>query len=533
VTVDAALPEALYSAAEVGALDRAAIEDAGIPGIELMERAGAACFRAVAAWARRRAAPRSAARVIVLCGGGNNGGDGFVVARLAREAGMTPRVALLADPERLSGAARSAHERMRAAGVAARPCDDGVLADADVVVDAVFGTGLDRPPEGDHAAAIAAMNASAAPVVAVDVPSGLHADTGRVLGTAVRAAETVTFIGLKRGLFTGAGRDHCGRVRFDDLGVPAAVYAAVPPSARRTDLSAWRALLAPRERSAHKGRFGHVLVVGGDHGFAGAARLAGEAAARVGAGLVSIATRPAHVTAVTATRPELMCRGVEAAGELDPLLERASVVAVGPGLGRGEWSRMLLARVLASGLPLVADADALNLLGADGLADGAARLPDRWIITPHPGEAARLLETSTAEVQGDRFAAARRLAERSAAVVVLKGSGTVVDRAGEGDCSDACGDGARDGGAVHVPHAPLVCADGNPGLASGGTGDVLTGVLAGLAAQLLPRRTPLVEVAAAGVCLHARAADVAAAAGERGLLAGDLMPQLRRLANPP
>jgi hydroxyethylthiazole kinase-like uncharacterized protein yjeF len=490
--MDASLPTALYRAAQTRELDRLAIAG-GIPGRTLMERAGAAAFGCL-----RRRWPQ-ARRVALLCGAGNNAGDGYVVARLARQAGFVVRVF---RPEGLrppAGDAAAAREAALAAGVGEAVIGSEPLGDYDLLVDGLLGIGLDGPPRAPFAAAIAAANGAGRPVLALDIPSGLHADSGAVAGDAIRAELTVTFIGLKPGLLTGAGRACCGDIAFFDLGVPAGIYAQVPAAAERLDLARVADRLAPRPRDAHKGHFGHVLVVGGDHGMAGAVRLAAEAAARVGAGLVSVATRSAHAAVIAAARPELMCHGVESAGALRPLLGRASVVAVGPGLGRDRWGRQLLGALLDSGLPLVVDADGLNLLAGDPVARG------EWVLTPHPAEAARLLGIGTAAVQADRFAALDALAARFDATVVLKGSGTLVGgRAGVG-----------------------LCSGGNPGMASGGMGDLLTGTIAGLAAQ----GVPLTEAARLGVCLHAAAADRAARDGERGLLAADLLPHLRTLAN--
>lgn len=488
------LPRLLYTAAGVRALDRAAIDGAGIPGRTLMERAGAAAFAEL-----RRRWP-SARRLLCLCGGGNNGGDGFVIARLARAAGLEVSVGLAADPNRLQGDALSAWQAMTEAGTEAVAAHPGMLAGADLVVDALLGTGIDRNLEGDLATLVSALNASGLPVLAVDVPSGLQADSGRVLGCAVRAAATMSFIGLKRGLFTGQGPDYCGAIGFNDLEVPETVYQAVPPAAERWALRDFGDSLPRRARDAHKGHFGHLLVVGGDHGFAGAARMAAEAGARVGCGLTSLATRPEHAALVAAVRPEIMAHGVEGAADLLALASRATVIAAGPGLGRASWARQLLAALLDLDRPLVLDADALNLLAADPVHRHG------WVLTPHPGEAARLLGSSTAEVQADRFAAVAAIQSRYGGVCVLKGAGTLI----------------TDGRAL-----PAVCTDGNPGMASGGMGDVLTGTIAGLLAQGLG---PF-EAARLGVCLHGAAGDAAAAEGERGLLATDLMPWLRHLVN--
>lgn len=483
----------LYQPPQVRELDRLAIA-AGTPGYELMQRAGRAAYSLL-----RARYPR-ARRLVVVCGIGNNAGDGYVLARAAREDGLEVRVLQLGDPARLSGDARRAADADAAAGGAPVPFAAAVLDAADVVVDAIFGTGLDRPVQGDWAKAIDAVNASERPVLALDVPSGLHGGSGAVLGTAVQASATATFIGRKAGLYTGAGPQLCGTVNFYALEVPAQIYEQVGPFARLLDDTLLEGF-GRRRRDAHKGDFGHVLVIGGERGMGGAARLAAEAAARVGAGLVSVATRTEHVSALLAARPELMVHGVEDVGGLEPLLARASVLALGPGLGRGEWGRGLFAQALRFDGPMVVDADALNLLS-----EAPGRGP-RWILTPHPGEAARLLGADTARIQQDRFAAAEALVARYGGVALLKGAGSVIHAGAD---------------------ARWVCTAGNPGMASGGMGDALTGVLAGLLAQGLE---PL-EAAKLGAQLHGRAADAAAAAdGERGLLASDLLPQLRRLVN--
>ncbi len=364
------LPSRLYRAEQVRAMDRFAIGQLGIPGMELMRRAGAAAFSAL-----RQRWPE-ARTLSLICGTGNNGGDGYVVARLAVEAGMDVRVYPLAPAEKLRGDALTAFEEYRQAG---GPLLDFVPADfegAQVLVDGLLGTGLDREVEGYFADAIRAVECFSGGVLALDIPSGLHADTGKAMGAAVKADLTVTFIGLKQGLFTGDGPGHCGEVVFEDLLTPPAVQASQSPSARL--LPAWALGLPRRARGAHKGHYGHVLVVGGAPGFSGAARMAAEAAARVGAGLVSVATHPAHAALLNVGRPELMCRGVATAAELRPLLDRASVVAVGPGLGLGQagWGRVLFEAVLDSGLPLVVDADALNLLALSPLKR------DDWVLTP-------------------------------------------------------------------------------------------------------------------------------------------------------
>lgn len=482
----------LYTAAHVREFDRHAIEDLGLGGYTLMQRAAQGAWQLLAArWPQAR-------RIVVVCGPGNNGGDGFELAAIAARQGREVRV--LAISEASPGDAGSARQACLDAGVPVQVLERDaavVLPDADVLVDAVFGTGLSRAPEGLPQRLIEAMNAHAAPVLAVDIPSGLSADTGAMLGVTVKAALTPTFVAHKRGLFTAKGADCAGTRHLFTLGIP--------ESARQRQ-AADAELMAPpvlprRARDSHKGTHGHVLAIGGDHGTGGAIRLTGEGALRCGAGLVSVATRRDHLGALHTARPELMAHAVESAEALQPLLERASVLAVGPGLGQGEWGRALWRKALDSRLPLVLDADGLNLLAA-----APQPLHADTILTPHPGEAARLLGTGTAQVQADRFAAARALAVRFQAVVVLKGAGSLV---------------ADPQGRI------AVCPWGNPGMAAGGMGDLLTGVIAALRAQHLSTW----DAAVTGVAVHARAGDRAARGGERGLIASDLLEPLRAEVN--
>ncbi len=488
------LPHRLYRVADVRALDRIAIEAYSIPGMTLMARAGTAAFTVLGErWP-------DAQRIAVVCGGGNNGGDGFVVARLAHEAGLEVTVVLLAAVDSLKGDARLACQSMVAAGVEPNMMVPGLLNGVDLIVDALLGTGLARPVDGAMRSAIAEINTAPAPVLAIDIPSGLNGDRGVEMGMAVSATVTITFIGVTQGMLTAAGPDYCGEILFDDLQLPATLFEHVAPTAARIECDQFSTLLPPRARSTHKGDCGHVLVVGGAPGMSGAARISGEAALRCGAGLVSIATAAADVATMNHTRPELMVHVVGDANELHPLVKQADVIAIGPGLGQSAWGMTLLAAALAYDAPLVVDADGLNLLAADPC------MRDDWILTPHPGEAARLLNCSTREVQADRFSAIDALQRKYGGVVVLKGSGSLV---------------------IDQDGAVSLCDAGNPGMASGGMGDLLTGVIAALIAQGLS----LADAARFGVSLHASAADHAAMCGERGMLASDLLPHLRKLVN--
>jgi ADP-dependent NAD(P)H-hydrate dehydratase / NAD(P)H-hydrate epimerase len=506
----------VHGAAAVRAADLSAQQHHGMPGYALMTAAAAAAL------ADLREAWPAARQLVVACGSGNNAGDGYVLARLAGAGGFAVRCVAIAPPAALGGDAARAFADWRSAGgeTLAAPALEEALASADVAVDALFGTGLARPVEGDCAAAVAALNAASCPVLALDLPSGLHADTGAVQGMAVSATFTSTFVGWKPGLFLGAGPAHSGRVRLHDLGVPPAAFATSVPVLQALPGDALRGLPA-RRRDAHKGQSGHVVVVGGDHGMPGAVRLAAEAALRSGAGKVTVLTRGTHAEALVGACPELMAMDLDA----EPAVERlaqADAIVCGPGLGRSDWGRAALSRVLAAAADdhcaLVLDADALTLLpslAADRPAKGA--LPQRCVLTPHPGEAATLLGTSGAAVQADRLAAVRALCARWPATVVLKGAATLVDGSGGG--------------------APYVCTAGNPGMATAGMGDVLAGVLGALLAQDAcdPRWQfapgEHLALVAAGVLAHALAGDRAAEGGERGLKASDLFAPLRTVLN--
>lgn len=489
------LPVKLYSAGQVRELDRIAIEELGIAGYSLMQRAARFSYAVLKEnWPEAQS-------ITVVCGGGNNAGDGYLLAKLAKDDGKQITVINMFNPDNLKGDAGKAYAELLTTNINPNKFSPTSFENIDVIVDALFGTGLDRDIEGQCLDIINAINTSVAKVLSIDIPSGLNADTGTCMKLAVNADVTATFIGLKQGMFTHDGPAVSGQIKFDELELPEQIYSGVgKPTATRLVLDELNSVMKPRNRNSHKGHFGHVLVVGGDEGYIGAARMAAEAAARVGAGLVSIATRSAHASVLSVMRPEIMSHGVESLDALMPLIKRASVIAIGPGLGQSEWAKALFARVLESKLPLVIDADALNLLAGEGHGT------QNWVITPHPGEAARLLKTDSNTIQSDRFNAIRMLHEQFTGSVVLKGCGTLIADT-EGQLS--------------------VCDAGNPGMSSGGMGDVLTGIIAGLIAQGIE----ISHATKLGVCLHANAADRAASAGERGLMAMDLMPHLRNLVN--
>ena len=487
---------ALYQKKAIRQLEQRCFDEQWLSPHDLMLRA------AESAWSYFQCRYRGSNKITVFCGKGNNAGDGLVFARLAADAGLQVRAVLLFDPELMSTESRNALKSLSGSSVVFENFSLTTKCKSGVIVDAILGIGLKGETSHYLSGVIDYINSTGLPVLSLDIPSGLHANTGRASVSTIKADATVTFIAMKTGLVTCNGLEYCGSICVNDLGLPIQWLADVEPTAQTLLWNDVVPLLKRRQRDVHKGNHGHALVIGGDYGMGGAVRMSAEAALRVGAGLVTVATRPEHVSIVTGVRPEIMCHQVANSDDLDCLIDRCDVIVIGPGLGTSNWASQLLESVLLSPKPKVLDADALNLLS-----NRQCSLLDA-IITPHPGEAARLLSMSSIDVQDDRFAAMTSLLESYQSVVVLKGSGTLV--ASEG-------------------LLPFVCTEGNPGMASAGMGDVLTGVLGGLLAQGLTT----IEAAKAGVLVHSVAADRAAEeGGERGLLATDLLNYLRTLVNP-
>jgi hydroxyethylthiazole kinase-like uncharacterized protein yjeF len=483
----------IYSTSDVRAIEAAA----GGAAPPLMERAGLA-----AAELARSIAGDAGKPVLVLAGPGNNGGDAFVVARHLKQWFFKVTVVFAGDEKKLSTDATAALKAWRAAGGATVPEMPGP-AGWGLIVDGIFGIGLERDVAGVHARWISAVNGSGARVLALDVPSGLHSDTGRVLGCAVRADHTATFIALKPGLLTLDGPDLCGELHVCPIGLDAEQLR--PAQGRVIGREVLDAALPARARNSHKGSYGSVGIVGGAPGMVGAALLAGRAALKAGAGRVYVGLLAQDGPALDIGQPELMLRGAEEIFKLDHL----SCLAVGPGLGETPDAALCLEWALESALPLVLDADALNLLAAD--ARLAALLGSRkaaTLVTPHPAEAGRLLGVATREIQDDRVAAAAKIAARTKSFVVLKGAGSIC---------------AAPDGTWHINPT------GNPGMASAGMGDVLTGLAAALLAQGPDIRTALL----AAVYLHGAAADdlVASGTGPVGLTAGEVMDAARTHIN--
>lgn len=488
----------LFTSAQIKALDRHLIEARGIPGLDLMNRAGEAALQHL-----RKTWPE-AKKLLVVCGTGNNGGDGWVVARCAAEAKLTVSVALVGDPSRIQGDARRSMDAFLQTGgdlqswsTEAPPTPQGI----DVVVDALLGIGVNGQLRPLHQTVIEQINGLDLPVLSLDVPSGLCADTGLPLPVAVSASQTITFIGAKRGIYTGQAGDYTGVITLEPLVDNPVDAGVVFPDGYIMDGDKLTSVLPRRVVSHHKGRSGHVLVVGGNTGFAGAAILAARAALRSGAGLVSLASQPATAHAAVTAQPEIMARPVVQASELAALIDAASVVIVGPGLGQDAWATMCLATVLERAKQAVFDADALNLLALDS--NGIEGVGQR-IFTPHPGEAGRMLQQSTATIGADRFGAVEQLASKWGGVVVLKGWGTLI-------------------GSPGTPIA--VCPNGNSAMAVGGMGDVLAGVIGALLAQGLNVRL----AAEAGAVIHGLCGDRARREiGPLGVLPSDVTDRIPR-----
>jgi len=496
------LPQQLYRPEQVGDNEEAAARAVGKSLWDLMQEAGAAAFECL------QHDFEEARSVTVLCGPGNNGGDGYIVAQLAKEAGYA--VNLFASKEPGTDDARKAAKLWQQAGGDTRPlnqwqpgqCQPGI---EDVIVDALLGTGLNSEVRGEIATVIDKVNACSTPVLAIDIPTGLSADTGCVLGCAIEAESTVTMIGVKRGMLTGKAPDYVGRIRFAPLGVRDAFSKLTEPVAIHLDKSHLLNWLPRRKRCVHKGSFGHVLIIGGQAGMAGATRMAGTAAIRAGAGKVSVICEPGQ-EAIAGQQPELMVRGLNPDSELaDQLIDQASVIAIGPGLGQSDWGFGWWTRILNTDKPLVMDADALNFLSRERVSR------DNWILTPHPGEAARLLATDTSTIESNRWQAAEQLATTYGGVVVLKGSGTLVTE-------------------LAPKQQTFVNTTGTPAMASAGMGDVLTGIIAGIVAQQF--KLTLQEAAGLGVLVHGGAAETAAAGRTRGLIATDVLQSLTKWMNP-
>ncbi|WP_413700051.1 NAD(P)H-hydrate dehydratase [Psychromonas sp. KJ10-10] len=475
IKMQPSLPHSLYRARQIKDFEGLAAEQVGTTLYGLMKRAGDACYQVF-----KHHFPE-ATSVLVLTGRGNNGGDGYVFAAIAKDAGLHVQLCQVGDDKDLTGDATQARNAWRIEQGVIDSIENADFEKPDVIVDALLGTGLLGTVRAEYQRLIHKINLADKPVLSIDIPSGLNSDTGEIAEVSVKADATVCFVGLKQGLFTARSAEHCGKIYFAGLGIEQEFKALCKSTVSRVTYPDICHYLKPRSRTSHKGFFGKTLVIGGNKGMPRAARLASEATLRCGSGLVKVLTLPENLLTILSGRPELMGEGVDLEhfdGQV--IQDWASVLTIGPGLGQDEWAQTLFDYVLASDLPTVVDADALNLLVAK------PQWKENWVLTPHPGEAATLLGCSINQIEKDRYSAVRNLRRNFGGVVVLKGAGTLI-----------C-----DGKQVYVKNV------GNPGMASGGMGDVLSGIIAGLLAQGLDA----LQASTLGVSIHGLVADLSCTA---------------------
>lgn len=488
------LPSPVFMPEQIRQHEAQAAKSAGINLFELMQKAGEAVFELIQSFFL------SAKSVCIVVGKGNNAGDGFIVATLAAKAGWQVTIATMPGCDSWQGDAEQARQLMQSHQVKQLDADKVNFAEYDLVVDAILGTGLKQALKSDWQHIVDSINQQARLTVSIDIPSGLNAKTGCVMGSAVKAQHTITFVGLKSGLLTADAADFTGRIHFAGLGVDKYFNQQNQAYFQLSQFNELRAHLHKRKRNSHKGQFGHVLCIGGDKGMSGAIRMSAEAALRTGAGLVSVITHPDNVLAVSMTRPELMVLGINGINQLlKDKIAAADVIVIGPGLGQTGWANGLMQYVLEQPKPKVIDADGLNWLANNPTKQ------QNWVLTPHPLEAGRLIEQSQYHIQHDRFAAVTELQAMYSGTVVLKGCGSLI--------------ASRD--------KIKICQHGNPGMATAGSGDILTGIIASFIGQGMSPELAA-EIA---VNVHAQAGDLAAKEGERGMIATDMLNCIRQIVN--
>tara|TARA_B110000014_G_scaffold260455_1_gene250214 strand:+ start:6017 stop:7528 length:1512 start_codon:yes stop_codon:yes gene_type:complete len=496
----------LYTTSETKRIDGLAIKERNITSFSLMEKAAKFSFQIIRnRWPEMK-------NMIIFCGKGNNAGDGYLLASLAKDSGIEVTIVCPEPTKKFSSAASQAlslAKSMRIKILGIKQFNKLKLSKKDtVIVDALIGIGIRGRLNGKMHSAVQNINAlgKSYPIIALDVPSGICADTGKILGIAVKADLTLTFIGLKRGLYTSEGRSYAGEILLNQLDIKSSLRSKVKSNSYLLDSENSLNKLIDRDLNAHKGHYGHLMIIGGDRGFGGAAILASKCAAMSGCGLVSLATRPEHIGAALTSCPEVMAKGVNSGQDLDDFLGSPDVIVIGPGLGKSAWGEQMMQKAFIEckkrNLPLVMDADALNMLTSIKL---KVMTPKKLVITPHPGEAALLLKKDVLKIEEDRFKSAEELTKKFNSITVLKGSGTIV-------CSN-------------FNKLKLgVCESGNPGMASGGMGDILSGLIGSFIAQGLN----LSEATETAVEIHSASADIASQdLGELGLLASDVIKTIR------
>ena len=496
------IPKKVFSSQSIRNIEKSAIESLNGDDYLLMERAGVSAFEEAL-----KSYPNTK-NWQIICGVGNNAGDGIVMARLAIEHNLTVSVSTLSSPEEFEGSALKAYKKLKEyknchSSVKLKISQWGGQIDSniDLIIDAIFGIGLNRNLNSFYKNTIKKINNTVIPIFSIDIPSGIHPDKGKVMGAAIRASTTITFIGNKLGFFDNEGMNHFGDLKLCDLGISETHFNDEKEILNILSDEFIHQTLPKRKKNSHKGEFGHIAIVGGGPGMHGAVCIAGEAALRSGAGKVSIFTHISHNSLIADSKPELIFHFFEEVDEIKPMLLDLDVIAIGPGLGVNKWAKNVFESIIDVDCPMIVDADALNILSKKPIKR------ENWILTPHPGEAGRLLCQSSKKIQQNRFYSLNDLIEKYNGVIVLKGHHTLI--------------GSTDS-------VPCVCVKGNPGMASAGMGDALTGIIASMIGQ----GVPLGIAAALGVEIHAKAGDIAATQGQRGLLAGDLIGQIRGCVNP-
>ena len=488
----------IYDPSTVAEVDNRAIHELSMPGIELMEKAAAYAFQC------SQECFQNIDSIQIFCGSGNNAGDAYLFGCYAIDHGITTSVIYLSNPKTLKGDAYSAYQRYKAKEGKLVQWHENININCDLIIDGIFGIGINRPVKGIFLKAIELINQNSTPVLSLDIPSGLSGENGKIMGSSVRADLTITFVGKKIGLYINDGPKVNKRIKYSNLDIPDACFEKVKPILEVTNESHIGQILRQRKKDSHKGNFGHVLVVGGNHGMGGAVRITAEAALRTGAGLVSVITTSENAQTILKIRPEIMTHALESDHKnLPHIIDSVDVIAIGPGLGQDQWAMGLYDAVLESNKPLILDADALNILAKN------PQQKEDWVLTPHPGEAARLLACSNSEIQSDRLKSLKNLCDGFGGVVLLKGQNTLIGRK------------------AAIPH---MISAGNPGMSTAGMGDLLTGIISGLYAQF--RDQDLQLLTSVSALIHSTAGDRAARSGERGIVATDLFVELKDLLNP-
>ena len=441
--------------------------------------------------------------ITVFCGTGNNAGDGYLLAKYATEHGLNTRVISIESKEKLKGDAKRAMNEFEQTGGEIEQWSSEIELNSDWIVDAIFGIGLNRKLGALHEDVIHAINQSKSKVLSIDIPSGLCGDTGKIFGNAVSADLTTTYVGKKSGLYLYSGPDHVGKIFFSDLDIDESFYSKSTPVIKIVSEIDVNDVLINRDQTSHKGDNGHILLIGGNNGMEGAIRIAAEASLRSGSGLVSVLSTSKSCEIINQFRPEVMCHHDPKEEQASALIDRADIIGIGPGLGTDEWAVKLFKQAMSSKKHLVLDADALNILAKTNNNRG------NWTLTPHPGEAARLLNSSVSDIQNDRIAAITEISNKYSANVLLKGKFTLI-KSLNSDLS-------------------YMITTGNPGMATAGMGDLLTGVISSFLGQFGTNDPDKVISVAAHI--HSKAGDLASEDGERGLIASDLLTYIRQLVN--